>query len=264
MFSLSHQAMVRLHRILFSWKKLPLSMFGEFRSAKFGNQFDRVALSRRAFVLFNRRESRRVPRGSTCLGWDTPKHTAQIPGCRASKIWSFQYKPGDKSEVNGQRRMVLGDLTKPESFQPGRLPAFDMIMCNQVFEHVVEPFAAARTLHRLLKPGGLVFWSAPFLERNHFRHADFFRYTVDGAKALFLRAGFEILVVAKVGDSFTTTGYLMGYGAGDVDSNYTASNVASILRDANEGDCEDPQQWNYMGVNLVARKPAQVAIKTIT
>ena len=160
--------------------------------------------------------------------------------------------------------MVLGDLTKPESFEPGRLPAFDMIMCNQVFEHVVEPFAAARTLHRLLKPGGLVFWSAPFLERNHFRHADFFRYTVDGAKALFLRAGFEILVVAKVGDSFTTTGYLMGYGAGDVDSNYTASNVASILRDANEGDCEDPQQWNYMGVNLVARKPAQVAIKTIS
>ena len=44
---------------------------------------------------------------------------------------------------------------------------------------------------------------------------DYFRYTFDGARALFVDAGFRIAALAKFGDSAMSSGYNLGFGSAD-------------------------------------------------
>lgn len=46
---------------------------------------------------------------------------------------------------------------------------------RQVFEHVNKPHEAIGVLVRMLRPGGLLYWSVPFNERFHLVPGDFFR-----------------------------------------------------------------------------------------
>jgi SAM-dependent methyltransferase len=39
--------------------------------------------------------------------------------------------------------------------------SFDLILCTQVYEHVADAAALAQEIHRVLKPGGVVFFSGP-------------------------------------------------------------------------------------------------------
>ena len=146
------EAFVRLHQILFQRKLLPLSGFGEYRAhtPRGRGAFDKTSISRRAFVLFIRRESERVRRNAICLGWDSQKHLP--PRCDQWRSWSFVFQAGVPRVATG--RVLHADLTKLESGAPAGVPSFDLIVCNEVLEHVPDPFAATRSLYALLKPGG--------------------------------------------------------------------------------------------------------------
>ena len=67
---------------------------------------------------------------------------------------------------------VRGDLAVAVD---GSQDRFDVVICNQVFEHVDHPIDAVKVLHAMLKPGGLLFFSAPFNERFHLVPGDFYR-----------------------------------------------------------------------------------------
>lgn len=61
---------------------------------------------------------------------------------------------------------------------------FDVVVCTEVLEHVVNPFAAVAEIHRLLKPGGLLLASSPFNFRIHGPLPDCWRFTEHGWRAL--------------------------------------------------------------------------------
>jgi SAM-dependent methyltransferase len=69
---------------------------------------------------------------------------------------------------------------------------FDTVVCIAVLEHVAEPDAAVREMFRVLKPGGYVVASVPFLQPEHKVPTDYQRYTRDGLERLFVTKGFEI------------------------------------------------------------------------
>lgn len=46
--------------------------------------------------------------------------------------------------------------------------SFDAILCSEVLEHLPEPLEAIREFARLLKPGGQLFITAPFMSLDHF------------------------------------------------------------------------------------------------
>lgn len=52
--------------------------------------------------------------------------------------------------------------------------SFDAIMCIEVFEHLPDPLAAIREFSRLLRPGGVVFLTAPFCSLTHFAPYHFY------------------------------------------------------------------------------------------
>jgi len=46
--------------------------------------------------------------------------------------------------------------------------SFDVIMCNEVLEHLPDPVKAIHEFSRLLKPGGRIILTAPFCSLTHF------------------------------------------------------------------------------------------------
>jgi SAM-dependent methyltransferase len=69
--------------------------------------------------------------------------------------------------------------------------AFDAIVVQAVLEHVIEPARVVSEIHRVLKPGGLVYSEVPFLQQVHEGRYDFTRFTASGHRALFRQ--FEVI-----------------------------------------------------------------------
>jgi SAM-dependent methyltransferase len=93
----------------------------------------------------------------------------------------------------------------------GRGP-FDVVICEQVLEHVVDPWAAARTLRDLCAEGGHVIVSTPFLVRVHEVPAwdmrDYWRFTPRGLRTLLEGAGLQVDSVGSWGNRQCVRGNL--------------------------------------------------------
>lgn len=61
----------------------------------------------------------------------------------------------------------------------------DAVLLQAVLEHVLDPADVVAEVHRVLKPGGLVYAETPFLQQVHAGAHDFLRYTSSGHRYLF-------------------------------------------------------------------------------
>lgn len=85
--------------------------------------------------------------------------------------------------------------------RPGALSRrFDVVICDQVLEHVVDPCLAARTLADLCEPGGHVIIGVPFLIKIHPAPNDYWRFTPDGLRLLVEQAGLDPIDVRGWGN----------------------------------------------------------------
>jgi SAM-dependent methyltransferase len=80
-------------------------------------------------------------------------------------------------------------------------PRFDLVICEQVLEHVADPITAVRTLASLCRPGGHVLVSTPFLLRIHGHPEDYWRFTPLGLKTLLKAGQLEPLWVRSWGNA---------------------------------------------------------------
>ena len=69
---------------------------------------------------------------------------------------------------------------------------FDHVLLTQVLEHIPEPAVVLAELHRVMKPGGTLWLTAPLFYAEHERPYDFFRYTRYGLQHLLEGAGFSV------------------------------------------------------------------------
>ncbi len=70
--------------------------------------------------------------------------------------------------------------------------SFDAVLCNQVLEHVFNPHEFVAEMHRVLKPGGRLVLTVPFVWDEHEQPFDYARYSSFGLRALFEEKGFVI------------------------------------------------------------------------
>lgn len=61
---------------------------------------------------------------------------------------------------------------------------FDGVVTSAVLEHVLDPRQVASEIHRVLRPGGLLYSEIPFLQQVHEGAYDFTRYTLSGHRRL--------------------------------------------------------------------------------
>jgi len=62
---------------------------------------------------------------------------------------------------------------------------FDIVFCTEVLEHTNDPFSCTKTIHRILKPGGICYTTTPFNFRIHNPLPDNWRFTEHGLRILF-------------------------------------------------------------------------------
>lgn len=86
-------------------------------------------------------------------------------------------------------------------FKDGR---FDSVLCNQVFEHVFNPDCFMDEVSRVLKPGGKLLLSVPFVWDEHEQPYDYARYSSFALKFILERHGFKLIGQVKTCADATT------------------------------------------------------------
>ena len=68
----------------------------------------------------------------------------------------------------------------------------DLIITQEVFEHIQKPDLALAECFRVLKPGGTLYFQVPFIIGYHPGPTDFIRFSKEGVYEFLSIAGFEI------------------------------------------------------------------------
>jgi SAM-dependent methyltransferase len=68
---------------------------------------------------------------------------------------------------------------------------FDLIIADQVFEHLPWPMRAGKNVYKMLRPGGYFIIATPFLVRVHDSPIDCSRWTKQGLSFLLQECGFR-------------------------------------------------------------------------
>lgn len=69
--------------------------------------------------------------------------------------------------------------------------AFDLILANQVWEHLDRPYAATRHVYAMLRPGGFFWLAVPFVAPLHAAPQDCSRWSARGLANLLIEGGFD-------------------------------------------------------------------------
>lgn len=91
----------------------------------------------------------------------------------------------------------LHDLLFDGNQLPIRSDAVDGVLCTQVLEHTARPELLLGEIWRVLKPGGHLVMTAPFMWEEHEKPYDFFRFTEHGLRYLLDGAGFCVETMHK-------------------------------------------------------------------
>jgi glycosyltransferase involved in cell wall biosynthesis len=103
-------------------------------------------------------------------------HEGAAPYFHQAEISTLDIDPKSGATYIADLCCVNDDLLPAQSF--------DWIVCTEVLEHVLNPFAAVQEIYRLLKPGGHAFITTPFNFRIHGPLPDCWRFTEHGLRAL--------------------------------------------------------------------------------
>ncbi|MFH0854426.1 MAG: class I SAM-dependent methyltransferase [bacterium] len=77
--------------------------------------------------------------------------------------------------------------------------SFDTIICFQVLEHVLDPQKVIEESFRILKKGGYMLLSTPWMHPYHGEPDDYYRFSKDALSYLLKKSGYEILEIVTTG-----------------------------------------------------------------
>lgn len=77
---------------------------------------------------------------------------------------------------------------------------YDLVIAEQVFEHILWPDRAASNVYKMLRSGGVFVVTTPFLLKVHEIPLDLYRWTERGMRQLLEAAGFDVLRTGSWGN----------------------------------------------------------------
>lgn len=115
-------------------------------------------------------------------------------------------------------RSVEPDVIADIEEVPLRSASADCVICCEVLEHVRNPQRCCDEALRILRPGGALILSVPFLFPIHEDPGDYRRFTSEGV--LDLCGAFQSARVAPMGGWVGTVGMLLDLGARDMSAGF--------------------------------------------
>jgi len=131
--------------------------------------------------------------------------------------------------------------------------SMDIVVSHQVFEHLKAPTSGIVNLNSLLKQGGFLVFTTPFIVPDHRCPTDYFRYTTQAVEELLTCAGFQVSEVKGLGSLLENLAYVAGIPAsqfGAADLNLECSGV----------DCRNKQ---YSEVAALGKKISAVSLDDV-
>ena len=141
--------------------------------------------SRKYLLDFARQAASSIPPGAAVLDAGAGKSPYKHLFVEA------RYESADFCQVD---QKTYGDITYVCDLSHIPVPDgnYDLVLLTQVLEHVPEPRLVLQEINRVLKPGGVLWLSAPLYFEEHDIPFDFYRYTQYGLKHQLDTAGFNI------------------------------------------------------------------------
>ncbi|WP_276499662.1 class I SAM-dependent methyltransferase [Pontibacter litorisediminis] len=126
------------------------------------------------------------PRVSTYIGldFDAPL-TWEFSVCKPDLIWDGKNIPLGNESV-------------------------DCIMATELFEHCPEPENVMREMYRVIRPGGLIFFTVPFIWNLHLVPYDEYRYTPFSLRRHLSNAGFVDIELEALGGLDASLAQMLG------------------------------------------------------
>jgi SAM-dependent methyltransferase len=106
---------------------------------------------------------------------------------------------------------------------------FDAVLCTQVLEHLEWPRESVKEMHRVIKPGGKLYITAPMAQNEHQVPYDFFRYTSYGLESICKNAGFHDIKITPFGGLWVRWAYELPRGMSIFPSTGLRSKKPNIL-----------------------------------
>lgn len=178
----------------------------------FGKDRDLVSIERHYIESFLQDNAADV-KGRT-LEMGDPAYTIRFGGDRVTQPDVLHYVPGNPQAT------IVADLTTAENIPDN---TFDCIIITQTLQMIYEVDAAIRTLHRILKPGGVVLATSHGMSRVARREGvddwgEYWHFTSQSSKRLFRAAfGTEGVTVTTYGNVLSCVANLHGLGAGEIE-----------------------------------------------
>ncbi|THU41528.1 class I SAM-dependent methyltransferase [Niastella caeni] len=123
---------------------------------------------------------------------------------------------------------------KPDYFWDGnKIPladaSVDCVMSTEVFEHCPDLLSVMKEIKRVLKPGGFVFFTVPFLWPLHEVPYDEFRYTPYSLERIIRNAGFDKVSLKPTGGWNESLGQMLGLWVTRSPMNFHLRKVLKVL-----------------------------------
>ncbi len=121
-----------------------------------------------------------------------------LGGVKNSKYHNFI--KGDHRITSANLKAAEADLTI-NAEEPFNLPAesYQAVICLNLLEHLFNYQNAVRESYRILKAGGELIGSTPFMFHVHGSPDDCFRYTKSALEKIFKQAGFKEVEIKELG-----------------------------------------------------------------
>lgn len=107
--------------------------------------------------------------------------------------------------VTNARYRALPDIFADAGNLPVPDQSIDVVLLLEVLEHLPDDRKALDEIRRVMKSGGKLYLSVPFIYPVHDAPADFRRYTIFGLVARLENSGFDVVKRISHGNSIVTT-----------------------------------------------------------
>jgi SAM-dependent methyltransferase len=125
-------------------------------------------------------------------------------------------------------------VVTPDARWDGRQMPFDnarfqCAIATEVLEHCFDPAVLLQEAHRVLSPGGIFFFTVPFLWNLHEVPQDAYRYTPFSLERLLMDSGFRSVDIHAMGGWHASMAQMLGLWTRRAPMSAVSRNILSLL-----------------------------------